>query len=472
MKVSNCNEKISFKVNLAYGLGQVGDAIPYVLFVSFFMVYLTDIAEIPPAIAGVISAIPIFFTAFFDIVVGCISDYFKAKHGKRSALMGKIIFPYILIIAAIYIPVGGSDMFKYIYYVAIGLAYWGCFTVWVVPYLAIVVDLTNDYEERNTLRMYNNIFSMISSFIALSGSMAIKAFCLNLGYSEKTGWAISGIVCALFTGVAIIVSWYVLKGKEKEVEVEDTPRERVSIIAITKDCFKLKTFNKMMVVILVGTTIATLIDLPRMYIYLSKLEMDEATISMFFVFTFGMGLVFTVLMTKLTNRIGKREVFIAASIICMIASFVYWQIGINTFMDIVIFSLCTGFFSSTFYLLELAFAYDVAEVYAYKYRKRQDAYIVSLDNFIYKIANAITAIIVGILLSAVGYEEGGNKQTEEALEGLNTIATLPIVIMCALGCVVAYIYPVTKKKYNLLIEASVARDNNREYSEDGFKDIL
>ena len=53
--------KLPMKMKLGYGCGTACDTIPYILFATYFMFFLTDVAGVPAGIAGTIS--------FFAIIV-------------------------------------------------------------------------------------------------------------------------------------------------------------------------------------------------------------------------------------------------------------------------------------------------------------------------------------------------------------------------------------------------------------------
>ncbi|MEG0722103.1 MAG: MFS transporter, partial [Lachnospiraceae bacterium] len=130
------NKKISTTKKFAYGIGQIGDTIPYTLFYTFYLIYLTDVVGIKPIIAGSVSAIAIIWNAILDPVIGYLSDNSRSKYGRRRSFMGKIIIPYTIIIALLFFPIEVNETLQAIYYIAVGIALWTCYTVWVIPYLS------------------------------------------------------------------------------------------------------------------------------------------------------------------------------------------------------------------------------------------------------------------------------------------------------------------------------------------------
>ena len=47
-------EKLSFKLRYGYGLGQMSDSIPYNMYATYFLFFLTNVIGIPAAVGGTI----------------------------------------------------------------------------------------------------------------------------------------------------------------------------------------------------------------------------------------------------------------------------------------------------------------------------------------------------------------------------------------------------------------------------------
>ena len=63
-------EKLSFKLRYGYGLGQMSDSIPYNMYATYFLFFLTNVIGIPAAVGGTISMIALLWDAVTDPVVG------------------------------------------------------------------------------------------------------------------------------------------------------------------------------------------------------------------------------------------------------------------------------------------------------------------------------------------------------------------------------------------------------------------
>ena len=471
--MTETSTKIKLSKKIAYGIGQIGDTIPYTLFYTFYLIYLTDMVGIKPIIAGSISAIAIVWNAVLDPIIGYLSDNCKNKKGRRRTFMGKIIIPYVVITALLFFPVEINETLQAIYYIAVGVALWTCYTVWVIPYLSLVSDMTTDHDERNNIRMFNILCGAIYLAISASGPMAVQAFVLGMGYSAKTGWAVSGIAFALLTGIGLFISWFGLRGTEPDANTLVEPETKDNIFVILKKSFKIRAFRQICLMTIIGIIGITIVEAVEMYLFMNRLDMSEGQISLLYLMYAVAGIVIVPIITAIMNKIGKRELFVIVSIISAIGALLFYIFGINTpVMAMVYIVLIFSLFAGVFWTVYITFAYDIAEIYEYKYEQRCDGSIVAIVDLSYKLGAAVASFLSGALLTAIGYVEGGANQSQEVLDGINMICTLPAVITFVVAGFIVFLYPVTRKKYDLLVAGIKARKEGQPYDESEFETLL
>ena len=80
-------KKTTFTEKLGYGIASLGDAISYGFVGTFFLFFLTTVAGISPAIAGVIVAIGSVWNAVFNPIMGYFADKVNTRFGRRRPLI-------------------------------------------------------------------------------------------------------------------------------------------------------------------------------------------------------------------------------------------------------------------------------------------------------------------------------------------------------------------------------------------------
>ncbi|MEG0392973.1 MAG: MFS transporter, partial [Anaerovoracaceae bacterium] len=200
---------------------------------------------------------------------------------------------------------------------------------------------------------------------------------------------------------------------------------------------------------------------------------SQGQISILYLMYAVAGIVMVPVITAIMNKIGKRELFIIVAAISAIGALIFYIVGINSqIMAILYIVLIFSLFAGVFWTVYVTFAYDIAEIYEYKYGQRCDGSIVAIVDLSYKLGAAIASFLSGALLAASGYVEGGAIQTPEVLDGINAICTLPAVITFTLAGIIVFMYPMTKEKYNALADAIAARKEGREHDPSKIDSLL
>jgi len=119
-----------------------------------------------PALVSIALTVPRFLDAFFDPLMGRISDNFKSRFGRRRpfVLVGGILTG--LAFSMIWmLPRGWSEMAVFWLFLSYMLIFYACFTVFIVPYLALGFEMSPDYHERTTLMSYRSFFSLVGGIL-------------------------------------------------------------------------------------------------------------------------------------------------------------------------------------------------------------------------------------------------------------------------------------------------------------------
>ena len=111
-----------------------------------------------------------------------------------------------------------------------------------------------------------------------------------------------------------------------------------------------------------------------------------------------------------------------------------------------------GMFGFAFFNLVIwAFVTDVIDYHEYLTGLREDGTVYSIYSFARKVGQAIAGGIGGFAIAAVGYDATRDVQTEEALDGIHTLATLvPAIIYLVIFLILVFLYPLNKKRTNQL----------------------
>lgn len=466
--------KFDLKTNFAYGIGQAGDTIPYCMFYTYFVYYLTDVVGLSPMVAGAVSLVAVCWDGITDPVVGFLSDHSKNPRGRRRPWMIKSIFPLAIVVFLLFAPFDfSSDTLATIYYLVVAVLFWTLYTTYVIPYMSLGAELTSDYNGRNYVRMFNMILGGLFMLLCTSGPMTVWSWGAEKGLSDRAAWGVSGAIFGMLALICGLICFFATKGKEMpKEEIAELPEEKESIIVVLKETFSIKAYRQlccMTFFIMIGYIVA---GTAVVYLLVYNCGMTDAQQSVFWIVYAVAYVVMVPIGSAIANRLGKKASFFVGQIITVSACVVFFFTGIWTFTAAVIYITIYQFGSTVFWTNYLAFAYDCAEVDEYKTGKRREGSLCAIVSFAQKIGSGIGTYCTGALLVFCGYDANAAVQTDSALTGICGLCTLAPAISGVIAMIFMIRYPITKKDYERILDAVEAKKSGQAVDEDEFKHCL
>jgi GPH family glycoside/pentoside/hexuronide:cation symporter len=143
MTTSSTIQRLTTKAKLLYGIGDFGNAMVNSAVVFYLLIFYTDAALIPPAIAGTALMIGKIWDAVNDPLFGWVSDRTTSRFGKRRVYMIFGALPLALTIALLWFVPQGMSNTGFFLWIAISFMLFDTFnTLTSVPYYALTAELT------------------------------------------------------------------------------------------------------------------------------------------------------------------------------------------------------------------------------------------------------------------------------------------------------------------------------------------
>ncbi len=153
------------------------------------------------------------------------------------------------------------------------------------------------------------------------------------------------------------------------------------------------------------------------------------------------------LVKPLVGKFGKKE---TAAIGMLISSLAYGVLYFLPDAGLTVFLVgsAIGMFGFGFFnLVVWAFVTDVIDYHEYITGLREDGTVYSIYSFARKVGQALAGGVGGFAIAAVGYNATLEKQTDAALSGIHTLATLlPAVIYLIVFLLLVFVYPLNKAR--------------------------
>jgi GPH family glycoside/pentoside/hexuronide:cation symporter len=453
-------DRVSFREKVALGSGFLavfyGNSGVKSLAIPIYQMVL----GVNPALLGLVLAIPRFWDALTDPVVGIVSDNWHTRFGRRrpfivvGALLQGIAFGLIWMV-----PSGLSHRATLTYLVGTLLLFYTCFSLFSVPLMSLTYEMTPDYEERTRVSAFGAFFQKVGeltySWTFWAANLAI--FGGMIAGVRVVGWTIGILVMGLggmLPGLFVAERYY-----QKAVH-----QDRVRLRPAFKAAFSNRAFT-----ILLGLTLcqvlagklASNIDYYLLVYGMFGGDIVEGTkwkavlSSAYALF----GIVSIGPTTWLANRFGKRTALSAIFVLVLAGSAGKWLLFTpGNPWKILLDPLLCGPVWTALAVLTPSMLADVCDDDELRHGLRREGLMGSLFSWIQKTGFALSFFGAGLVLSFIGFDAAqGGRQTVSALLGMRVaLAASTAVWSIAALWLLAY-YPITKARAYATRDALEAR---------------
>ncbi|MGQ9489958.1 MAG: MFS transporter [Anaerolineae bacterium] len=413
------SEKVPLITKLAFGSGDVGPAVVTAIMSFFLLYFLTDIARISPAVAGLILLINKIWDAFNDPIIGMFSDRVHTRWGRRRPwfLFGAIPFGLTFFLLFLVPDIGATG--KFWYYLIVSLMLDTAFTVVNVPYTALTPELSRDYDERTSLNSYRFAFSIGSGLIAAVVHPIIVNAVKAGGGTEQVGYMVSAAVWAV---VATVPFFFAFRGTYERHTAEE--EETMPFLEGLKFTFSNVAFRYVTGVYLLSWLVVQTVATIVVY-YLTYWMRQPGLVPAVILAVQGSALVWLFIWTAISRQVSKKGV--------------YYVLGALAGMGV-----------ATAYLVPWAMLPDVIELDELKTGKRREGAYYGFFVLLQKVGLAVGLFMVSQALALSGYitPPAGTTtpivQPDSALLAIRLmIGPIPALILAA-GIYLVYRFPITR----------------------------
>ena len=463
---------LSNRTILGYGVASIGDGAAFNYMLMYMIFFLIEVADVDTVRAGSIYSIAVICQVFITAFIGPITDNAQNRFGRRRPyiLAGGIIMSIAGILLFTVVDFGTTG--SYIYYIAICTIYNAAYMLWLTPYTALGTELTDDYDERTKLRTPPIIFQNIGFILGMSLPMAAVAFFVSKGASDEGAWRIFTILLLAISLISILITWRATRGCEQPAE---------KIFKSDSERNGLKTYLRIMrlkpmIWLIAGTMIFfigyTVYDSGLAYYVLYCTGMSEAGMTTAILVNIFVSMGMAVVISKFAQLTDKRMALLIAFLFSAVGMTIVNIIGVHSMLGLIIIMFFFNVGSGAFFLLAYLMQYDAAEVYDYKYGGRKEGTIYTYMAVMISLAEALGAQVMTRFLDATGYDPSLDQQAAGVAKGISEVV-IEIPSFCFfLVAICVFLYPVTKKRYEILMEQKANKEAGKAVDESQIKRLL
>jgi GPH family glycoside/pentoside/hexuronide:cation symporter len=434
------SEKLSFWTKVAYAIGDLPNSVgPGTIVPFWYLFFLTDVAHLNPALAGVTVLIGGIWDAINDPLVGLLSDRTRTRWGRRRPYLLFGALPYGVTFALMWIvPPIQNQVFLCLYFALIYILFDTAFTFVGCPYTALTPELTLDHDERTSLTTYRMFVSIVTGLLAAVGF----ALVFEGTPDRQTAFLVMGVVCgALFVPTVLVAFFGTRERAEFQIEPPPRPLEGLRFVMRNREWWYTlgMRLTSWMPVDIASAVFA--------YYLIYWIEMDEMGASLVQAVILASATVCLPLILWMARRWEKKTAFIIAIgswAIVMLGTLLVPQ-GARPLAYLI--ALLVGPGVSAAHVLPTAMSADALEVDELASGKRQEGIYAGFEVFVRKLSTKLVLAGFGPILAWAGYVENAAQQGPRALMAIRVlIAFVPAVILVG-AVVIAWAYPLTRTRH-------------------------
>ena len=389
-------DKISFWRKVGYGLGDIYGGGNNVIISFYYLIFLTDVVRLNPALAGTVILLSKGYDAITDPFEGVISDRTRTKLGRRRPYLLVGIPLIFLSFFGLFYPVNFADeTSRFIFVIITYLLFSTVVSIVMLNYNALQSEMTLDYNERTGLSTARLIFSALSSMIcALVPMEIVKAF-----PDIRQGYIVMGLVVGAFFALPFIITFLSVQERPEFQK----PPEKFNLRDTMIEPFGMRSFVITLLMFALASVAADTVS--SVMVYFMKYHMgrgDEANIAA------GVMLITQVaalaLFARYSKRRGKRRTYIFGILIWLVAMLSSILLGPKSpGWAVYVFAVGVGVGLGGYYVSIYSIIPDLPDVDELRTGERREGIFGALITLVRKFSGAIGIFIVSNVLAQAGY---------------------------------------------------------------------
>jgi sugar (glycoside-pentoside-hexuronide) transporter len=437
-ELAKATETLPTRVKAIYALGDHTVNLGLSALLFLFPAFLTDVAMLRPAFAGLVPLIARGLDAFADPAMGRLSDATRWRHGRRRPYFLIGALPLGASFAALwFVPEGAGENVRFAWYAAVYVVFALSTTVVSVPYLALIPEMTSSYQERTSVNSWRAAGAILGTLLAVAG-MGTLARALG---GDARAWWIAGCVAGLW----IAAPWPLVYRATFERSDFQRPAHEpffTSLLSLARH----PAYVRLTGLFLLGRIAIDLTSTMLLYYFTYWLRREED-------FYLAIGLFLFMIVVALpfwlwiSHRVEKSTVYVLGAL-SWIGSQAFLFLATPDWPRFWIFLGCAigGIGYAAADMSPWSMLGEVVDEDELRSGERREGLYFGLFTFLRKLGGAAAVALALFAFDLAGYVPNA-PQSEQALTALRVLTAVVPGVFVALGGWVALSYPLTRARH-------------------------
>lgn len=440
------SRKLPLNLKIGYGIGDIGSNIFIVTTGMFLLFFLTNILGVEPALAGLVLLLPKLWDVISDPIMGAISDITRSRWGRRRPYLLYASVPFGLIFFALFIAPNTESEIATAAWVGLLFAL-SCtaFTVYNIPYSAMVAEMTDDYNERMSVTSFRMVGSTIG--VLLAGGLAMPL--VEYGGGGVAGFRLMGMLLGVLITLFCLTGFWGTRRAKTIVAI----KPKMPVLEQVKIAFRNTPFKLLMSMYFLQSLAIGILMAGQIYYVKYVMGMPEAYVGIVSAVLFITAIIFIPVWVRIGIKLGKIKAYTIgiAILTVMLLSLLFTPPSQPVVFFLQMFFLGIGF--SSFQLYPFSMLPDTIEFDELQSGLRREGIFSGVWASSQKTAYALGPSIMGFTLSLSGFTVA-SEQPESVITGIRLVFCLITAVFFLLSLIPFLRYDLTESRFSE-IKASI-----------------
>jgi len=394
---------------------------------------------IEPAMAGLTLLVPKLWDVISDPVMGAISDVTRSRWGRRRPYLLAASIPFGLVFYLLFVaPTTNTDLATVVWVGFLFALSCTVFTIYNIPYSAMVAEMTDDYNERMSVTSFRMVGSSIG--VLTAGGLAMPL--VDYGGGGATGFRLMGMLLGLLITIFCLAGFW----GTRRVKTLVTMKPKMPLLEQFKIALKNTPFKLLMSMYAIQSLAIGVLMAGQIYFVKYVMGMPDASVGLVSAILFITAIVFIPVWVRVGVKLGKIKAYkLGIGILTiMLFSLLFTQPEQELMFFIQMFLLGIGF--SSFQLFPFSMLPDTIEYDELQSKLRREGIFSGVWASGQKTAYAVGPSLIGFTLSLSGFALGA-EQSASVITGIRLIFCVFTALLFLLSLIPFKAYDLTETRF-------------------------
>lgn len=437
--------RLSTDTKLSYAIGNIGLQMLVASMSFLLMLFYTDVALVPPAVAGAALLVGKVWDTVNDPLFGWLTDRTRSRHGRHRVYLIYGALPLGLAAAAVWmVPPGLSPWAAFLWIAITYTVFDTVMTLVQLPYQAMAANLTHDYDERTSLTAFASMGALLGFF---AGSVLMPVL-VRTAPDASTGYALAGACFGLAAGVAVaVVAWRVREpDATAQPESADTRAAWDSVRATLRETLRNRPFLMLVGAVGLVRLGLTLVQASLAYFVIYQLQGNKGDLPRFMAILLGVVGLSLFAWKRVVDRWEKNWAYILGLLLCIAGLAALYGVGPGQQSTVTVLLVVIGIGMGAHWIVPFAMVPDTIDHGHMQVGERKTGMYYGLYGLVDKLARTVATVLVAGMLDMTGYVPNVAQSTQ-ALQGIALMTSILPALSLGLAVPLLLAYPITRTRH-------------------------